>query len=360
MHRNVLLCDEKKLEKMEMKKMIEMVDLDRITTDPEQPRTEFDDELITSLADTIETQGIINPIEIDNNYMIVTGERRYRAAKLLGLQQVPCTIWDGDQATRIVRQAVENIQQHKLGDRDLENTMSRIWESGLYPTRQQLAKAVGLSSSRISDLLETAEFVKDNPVFVLDKSMSTRDIAATRSIKEPEQRIRILQSKADGIIKSSELESVIKIAKSSEALLGKVLVNEIPLKRAIETVETIQNIEKAGVILSEAQKQNLADNIEKETDLLDKYKAAALDKVRQVSLKPPSEHRTIKPIGRTSPVHKIIEVKDNILGKFRMYLGVCDINEKRWALKPLREIKQEIDELVEMLEEQQNRGESVE
>ena len=154
------------------------------------------------------------------------------------------------------------------------------------------------------------------------------------------QRIKILQSVSDGKLKSSEVEAVIKIAKTSDALLDKVLETKIPVNRAIDTVnELLIKAEEKGVPFTKEQKQSLADNLEKDEAMLDKYKSTVLEKVKQAVSKPQKGPRVIEPIGRTSPVKKIITVKDEVLDHFKIYIGNCDINERKWALRILHEIK---------------------
>jgi len=74
---------------------IKEIEVEKIKPDPEQPRESFDKEKLKELAQTFKTQGIIQPIEIDENYQIITGERRWRAAKLAGLKKIPCKIVRG-------------------------------------------------------------------------------------------------------------------------------------------------------------------------------------------------------------------------------------------------------------------------
>ena len=341
-----------------MNKTITMVYLDRITTDPEQPRTEFDEESITGLAETIEKQGIINPIEIDNNCMIVTGELRYRAAKLLGLQQVPCTIWEGEPARRFERQLVENLGRNDLTDRDRDAAIVKLYRSGLYLNMGELGKAINFSRQRIGNIIESTEFREANPKCPQGTGVSTRDIVSTRGIEEPEQRIRILQSVACGKIKSSDVEQVVKLAKTSNALLDKVLGNEIPLNHAFEAAESIQEIEKYGGPLNDDQKQNLANKMAKDKTLLENNKYAFLKQLRQVAT-PPKQNKIIEPIGKHSPVQHMIKFKDEVQDRYRIYLGNCDMNERGWAKRILTETRDELSILIEMLGPRQG-GEPVE
>ena len=329
------------------KKEVILMDIDKIRADPDQPRTEFSDEDIASTAFTIESQGIINPIEVDENFMIVTGEIRWRAAMKAGLKQVPVVIWKNGSHKRFERQVVENMHQHQLSDRDRENAIVKLWKTGQYPTRQQLGKAVGLSDTQIGKILEAAEI---RPELPLGESISTYVIANTKGITEHTQRIKVLKGVADGLIKTGEIEAVAKIARTSDALLDKVLEKQIPLKRATEAAETMNKIADQGVALTSDQKQNLADKVAEDETLLDKYKTAVLEKVRQVATTP-KQPRITEPIGRTSPVQNMIKVKDEVMDRYRIYLGNCDINERKWAKRIMTETRDELSLLIEMIQD---------
>jgi len=333
------------------KKEVILMDIDKIRADPDQPRTEFSDEDIAATAFTIESQGIINPIEVDESFMIVTGEIRWRAAQRAGLKQVPVVIWKNGTHKRFERQVVENMHQHHLSDRDRENAIVKLWKTGQYANFAELGKSVGLDRSRISNILEANEFRETAPELgAHGTNISTGDIVRTRGIENQEQRKRILQSIADGKVKSSEVEAVAKIAKTSGALLDKVLENKIPLQRATEAAETMNKIADQGVALTVDQKQNLADKVAEDETLLDKYKSAVLEKVRQVATTP-KQPRITEPIGRTSPVQNMIQVKDEVLDKYRIYLGNCDINERKWAKRIMIETRDELSVLIEMIQD---------
>lgn len=98
---------------MSDKRNVQRVRLDDIKPDPNQPRKHFDDEYIAGLAESIADTGLINPIEIDSNYVIITGECRYRACKLLQMEHVDVSINEKEysQYERFRRQIIENIQQ---------------------------------------------------------------------------------------------------------------------------------------------------------------------------------------------------------------------------------------------------------
>ena len=325
------------------------LNIDDITPDPDQPRKHFDQEELESLAFTFESQGMINPIEVDEHNVIVTGERRWRAAQIAGLKQVPCTVWNNESYKRFERQLTENLHHGELTGREKEDAVVKLWKTGKYDNFGVLGNSIGISDKRISDILNANDF-RENANFSQTEEISTRDIIRTRSIDDIDTRKRILQAIADKTIKSSDVDDVVKVAKQSDALLDKTLEGTVSVKRAFEASETIQKIEEGGVSLEPEQKQRFADNLEKDQTLIKKYSDDVLDRVHKTMTTPKSEQENQStPIGRTNPVTYIVAVKDEVLTNFRRHIGNCDTGERRWALKVLKEIRDEVEILIEVV-----------
>ena len=108
------------------------VRLDAIDPDPDQPRSVFNEDALRELSDSIRQDGVIQPIEVTQSspgrYLIVHGERRWRAAQLAGLDTIPAVVRrrNYDEVTRFVRQVVENIQREDLNDVDRAAALLRL------------------------------------------------------------------------------------------------------------------------------------------------------------------------------------------------------------------------------------------
>jgi len=239
------------------------------------------------------------------------------------------------------------MHHHQLTDKDREAAIVKLWKTGEYPTQEQLGKAVGLGKSRIAQILGATEFRERTGIPVT--GISTSAIEETSGIDD-KLRVKILEKVSEGKIDVKDIREVKKIAQSSGALLDKVLENKIPLQRATEAAETMQQIAAQGVSLTEAQMQNLADKVAEDETLLDKYKSAVLEKVRQVATAP-RQPRITEPIGRESPVQHMIKVKDEVMDRYKIYLGNCDIDERRWAKKIMIETRDELSVLIEMIQD---------
>ena len=325
------------------------LDVDDITPDPNQPRKHFNQKELESLAHTMETQDIINPIEVDDDNVLVTGERRWRAAKIAGKKKVPCIRWAGTLEERFERQVVENLHHDKLTEQDRDAALVKLWGGGAHTTQASLAKAVGMSRESVRDVLVANTFREQTSESLAGTAISNTAILETSGLEEG-TRVKILKAVDGEVVNSRDIRDLKKIAQSSEALLDKTLEGTVSVERALEASETIQKIEQGGVVLKPEEKQRLADNIEKDQDLIKKYSEDVLDRVYSTMTTPKAnQENQSTPIGRTNPVTYIVAVKDEILANFRRHIGNCDTGERRWALKVLKEIRDEVEILIEVV-----------
>lgn len=130
--------------------------LSDIKPNPDQPRREFEDEALEELARSIKSLGIVQPITLkelqDGSYMIISGERRWRAAALAGLKRIPAYIRTASDEEMMAMALVENIQREDLNAIEVALAYRSLLEaSGL--TQEELAKQVGKNRSTISNSL---------------------------------------------------------------------------------------------------------------------------------------------------------------------------------------------------------------
>lgn len=130
--------------------------LQKVEPNPRQPRRVFDEEELQSLADSIAEHGIVQPLAVRDEgngyYMIIAGERRWRAARLAGLQEVPVVVLDADDRTVMELALVENLQRQDLNPmEEAEGYRVLMEEYGL--TQEQTADRVGKSRSAVANAL---------------------------------------------------------------------------------------------------------------------------------------------------------------------------------------------------------------
>ena len=137
-----------------MSEMIE-IKISDIVPNPTQPRTEFDEEALEELADSIRQLGLIQPITVKRDgekYIIISGERRWRAAEKAGLECVPAYIREVDDTTLHAMALVENIQREDLNAIEISLGMRRLVEEcGL--TQEMLAERLGKKRSTVANYL---------------------------------------------------------------------------------------------------------------------------------------------------------------------------------------------------------------
>ena len=146
--------------------MIENVSVDQLSPGQYQPRKRFDEESLQELADSIIEQGLMQPIivrKVENNFEIIAGERRWRAAKLAKLDTIPVIVRDINDRTASIIALIENMQRVDLSSiEEAEGIKKMIDEFGM--THEEASDAVGKSRSAVSNLLrllQLTDFVKD-------------------------------------------------------------------------------------------------------------------------------------------------------------------------------------------------------
>ncbi len=132
--------------------------LAEIEPNPEQPRKHFNDERLAELAESIREQGLVQPIVVrkvaDHKYLIVAGERRWRASKLAGLKEIPVFVRDGShtETDNDLASLVENIQREELNPIELAEAYQRLLDKKTL-TQENLSKKLGVSRVAIANTL---------------------------------------------------------------------------------------------------------------------------------------------------------------------------------------------------------------
>lgn len=213
-----------------------------IEPDPDQPRSTFSDEGLRELSESIRQDGVIQPIEVtethDGRYMIVHGERRWRAAQLAGLETIPAVVRRRayDDVTRFVRQVVENIQREDLNDVDRaaallrlrqlmqeELDAARVGTPGTgepWGARISWAKVggrLGYSRQRIHQLIQLLDLPDEIKDAVREGSMSERDTRVYQGLTPVQQR-SLHRSRVAGDIDSNEVKQIARLLRAAPEL----------------------------------------------------------------------------------------------------------------------------------------------
>ena len=129
-----------------------------------QPRRHFDENKLRELADSIAAQGVVQPVVVrpvgDNQYELVAGERRWRAAQLAGLSEIPAVVREVDDQAAMAMGLIENIQRDDLNPLEEAQALHRLLEE-FSLTHQQIAQAVGKSRTTVTNLIRLLELNPD-------------------------------------------------------------------------------------------------------------------------------------------------------------------------------------------------------
>lgn len=167
------------------------IDISHIRPNPNQPRKYFDEEALKELSESIKSEGIIQPLTVEEiapgEFSIVAGERRYRAAKMAGLEKVPAIIMTFNDIRRIQVSLIENIQRENLNAIEEAQAYQYLIEKTGY-TQETVAEKVGKSRSAVANslrLLTLSDQMKDD---IVSGAMSAGHARAILSLVNPSDR----------------------------------------------------------------------------------------------------------------------------------------------------------------------------
>jgi ParB family chromosome partitioning protein len=200
---------------------VTQIEVDEIVLRKEQPRKRFDDKSLRELADSIKEHGLLQPLIVrprQDGFELVAGERRWRAAQMAGLKQVPALLREMDDVQAAEVSLVENIQRDDLSA--IEEAMAYKYMMDNYGyTQEVLAEKLGKSRSHIANMvrmlalpeqvltmLESQEITAGHARAILSLPGSTEQIAAAEEIVAGRLSVREAEKKARSIIKRKRVE----------------------------------------------------------------------------------------------------------------------------------------------------------
>ncbi|MBE6052699.1 MAG: ParB/RepB/Spo0J family partition protein [Clostridium sartagoforme] len=192
-----------------------LISLNLIKSNEKQPRKYFDDEKIAELAQSIKEHGIIQPIILnkkDDYYIIVAGERRWRASKLLGLKEVPAIVMDLSDKNILEISLIENIQRQDLNPIEEALAYQKLL-SDFNLTQEELSKRVGKSRVAISNTIRLTALCDTVKQYLIDEVITEGHGRALLAIENPKLQCEIAQKVIDEKLSVRELERLIKSIK---------------------------------------------------------------------------------------------------------------------------------------------------
>ena len=203
---------------------VEQIAIGKIEPRKDQPRKDFDQTALENLADSIAVHGVIQPIVLrelqgdvlSGNYEIIAGERRWRAAKMAGLSEIPAVIVTGDDLKMAQIALIENMQRMDLNA--IEEALAyqkliREYEM----TQEELAKQVGKSRSAVTNTMRLLDLPDDVKELVRDGQLSMGHARAILGLTYEEDMTRLAQKAIDKGLSVREVEKIVKQTLAAEA-----------------------------------------------------------------------------------------------------------------------------------------------
>jgi ParB family transcriptional regulator, chromosome partitioning protein len=170
--------------------------ISEIETNPFQPRTYFDEDALLELAESIRVHGIIQPITVrrlaHNQYQLISGERRFQASKLAGLEMIPAYIRSADDQQMLEMALIENIQRENLNAIEIALSYQRLL-SECNLKQEQLGERVGKNRATVTNYLRLLKLPPDIQIAVRDNRLSMGHARAIINVDSADQQLFIFK-----------------------------------------------------------------------------------------------------------------------------------------------------------------------
>lgn len=196
----------------EAKQLESIVKISMVEPNKEQPRKNFDEDALQELADSIKQFGLIQPILVQDrkdHYEIIAGERRWRAAKIAGLKEVPVIIRDYTEQEIVEISLIENIQREDLNPIEEAQAFKRLLNE-FNLKQDEVAERVSKSRAAVTNSIRLLKLCDEVQQMVIEDMISTGHARAILSIEDPAQQYAMAQKIFDEKISVREVEKIIK------------------------------------------------------------------------------------------------------------------------------------------------------
>lgn len=238
---------------------INEVDLELINPNPNQPRSIFDEESLAELAASIKEIGVISPITLrkneDDTYLIIAGERRYRAAKSIGLKTIPAYIKTAADEQVVEMALIENIQREDLNAIEISLTFYRLMEEYKL-TQDRLSERVSKKRTTIANYLRLLRLPAEIQMGIKDKKIDMGHAKAILGLSDPAQQLKLY----DLTLKNNHSVRKVEDMVRSFVENGYFEQKPKPITKSNQAKEPISNLKELSEIqgqLSEIFKANV-------------------------------------------------------------------------------------------------------
>jgi ParB/RepB/Spo0J family partition protein len=245
---------------------LKIIPLNEIQPNPFQPRESFEKESLKELADSIKDANVIQPIIVRKHgegYQIIAGERRWRAAQMAGIKEIPCLVKDIPEGRILLESVIENLHRKDLTDIERENAIHELWEKREtlgFGTKSELALSIGLYRDKVEADLEAWEFrhkeegiLPSTPTYIIYRTQGLPD----------EERKKVIEKVQKGEFQAQEAYTAVKVLrKAPESIKSEILKSksQITPKMAETIVENLPDEKEQRRVLEEAKQSRLTED----------------------------------------------------------------------------------------------------
>ncbi|MBO6146024.1 MAG: ParB/RepB/Spo0J family partition protein [Lachnospiraceae bacterium] len=188
------------------------ININQVEPDREQPRKTFNEDELNELADSIKAHGIFQPLLVqkkDDYYEIVAGERRWRAAKIAGLKEVPCIVREFSEQEKVTIQLIENIQREDLNPIDEALAYKRLIDE-FNMKQDEVAESVGKNRTTITNSMRLLNLADEVQEMLVDEKLTPGHARALLSVSDKNEQIRLANQVFDEKMSVRDTEKLVK------------------------------------------------------------------------------------------------------------------------------------------------------
>ncbi|MBU2650176.1 MAG: ParB/RepB/Spo0J family partition protein [Bacteroidetes bacterium] len=245
------------------------IPLDNIEANPFQPRDFFEEDSLVELGASIKEQGIIQPITVRklgiDRFQLISGERRLRAAKLIGLEEIPCYIRVANDEQMLEMALIENIHRENLNAIEIAISYQRLIEECSL-THEQLSAKVGKKRATITNYLRLLKLPAPVQIALRDDKISMGHARALINITNEDQQVKILNKTIQKELSVRQVEDAVRLLNRERKLPPDIPDNFIRLQERFSSflntrVEVKMNNKGKGSIVIPIETQEDLDKI---------------------------------------------------------------------------------------------------
>lgn len=194
----------------------QMMNINDVEPSRDQPRKKFEEDPLLELADSIKQYGVLQPLIVrkkDNYYEIIAGERRWRAAKIAGLKEIPVIIKDYSEQEIVEIALIENIQRENLNPIEEAKAFKRLLEE-FHLKQDEVAERVSKSRTAVTNSMRLLKLSEKVQNMIIDDMISTGHARALLAIDDPEKQYELANKIFDEKLSVRETEKLVKLVKN--------------------------------------------------------------------------------------------------------------------------------------------------